>query len=40
MDSPDKNDGNIRIDGLENFSFIDLPDEEIELREHFNKFIE
>ena len=28
------------IDGLTNFSFADLPQEEVELRVHFNKFIE
>ena len=32
--------GNIVIEGLENFSFIDMPQEELELREHFNRFIE
>jgi hypothetical protein len=33
-------DGNIVIEGLENFSFTDMPQEELELRQHFNKFIE
>jgi PHD/YefM family antitoxin component YafN of YafNO toxin-antitoxin module len=35
-----KNEENVVIDGLENFSFIDTPEEEKELRLHFNKFIE
>ena len=39
-DGYDPNEGNIVIEGLENFSFIDMPEEEIELRVHFNKFIE
>ena len=36
----DPNEGNIVIEGLENFSFTDTPQEEIQLRVHFNKFIE
>lgn len=36
----DPNEGNIVIEGLENFSFTDTPEEEIDLRVHFNKFIE
>lgn len=36
----DPNEGNIVIEGLENFSFTDTPEEEIQLRVHFNKFIE
>lgn len=36
----DPNEGNIVIEGLENFEFTDTPEEEIQLRVHFNKFIE
>jgi hypothetical protein len=36
----DPNEGNIVIEGLENFDFTDTPEEEIQLRVHFNKFIE
>ena len=36
----DKGEGNIVIEGLENFSFNDMPSEEVELRDHFTKFIE
>ena len=28
------------IEGLKNFEFVNTPQEEIELRTHFNKFIE
>ena len=28
-----------KIDGLENFSFINLPDEELELKDQFSNFI-
>lgn len=45
LDTPDNktvdpNEGNIVIEGLENFEFTDTPEEEIQLRVHFNKFIE
>jgi len=30
----------IHIDGLENFSFINQPQEELELKDQFEKFIE
>ena len=35
-----KNEEMVSIEGLENFSYIDTPEEEQELRTHFNKFIE
>ena len=31
---------NEQIEGLSNFSFSDIPQDEVELRVHFNKFIE
>ena len=31
---------NANIEGLSNFSFSDIPQDEVELRVHFNKFIE